>query len=149
MLLWFLTSPYQTKIIANTCNKVKPRPSIQKVDTRFSILTLIKGIYAPTIQNLIHIFKRSNQASCFYLKLSQCFLCVICKPFESIIKRVVDPLNRNNFLSNNQYGFCSSMFTAILTVITHSEMLDNKFIMSAISLDISKATDKVWLEEWL
>lgn len=145
----FLTSPYQTKTIANTCTKVKSRPFMQKVDTKFSILTLIKWIYAPTLQNLIHIFKRSNQTSCLYLKLSQyCLLYAICKLFESIIKRVVDLLNRNNFLSNEQYSFCSSMFTAdILNVITHSEMLDNKFIMRSISLDISKATDKVWLEE--
>lgn len=65
----------------------------------------------------------------------------------SVINKKVDShLNRNNLLSNKQYGFCTFTFTAdILTVImnTISEGLDNKI------LDISKAFEKVSYKEWL
>lgn len=48
----------------------------------------------------------------------------------------VDHLNRNGLMSDKQYEFHSSWFTAyILTVITHRirEALDYKFIITAIT----------------
>ena len=56
-------------------------------------------------------------------------------------------LDKNNLLSDFQYGFRSCRSTAdVLTVITHriSEALDRGFESRAIALDISKAFDKVW-----
>lgn len=49
--------------------------------------------------------------------------------FNAILKEKVDQLNRNNFLSNNQYAF---FFSAdVLTFIMHkiSEVLDKKSIV--------------------
>lgn len=62
-----------------------------------------------------------------------------------INKKVVENLNRNNLLSNKQYGFCSARSTAnVLTVITHriSEIAENKFIMRALTMyDIGEGAD--------
>lgn len=76
------------------------------------------------------------------------FLSDISKIFEAIInKKVVYNLNRNRFLSDKQYVLHSFKSTAdVLMSITHriSEALDNKDILRAIALDISKAFHKVW-----
>lgn len=56
-----------------------------------------------------------------------------------IIKNVLEHLNRNNLLSDNQYGFRpASSSDVVLTVITHiiSKTLDNKFLKTTITLDM-------------
>lgn len=56
-----------------------------------------------------------------------------------INKKVIEHLNRHNLLSDNRYGFNPARSTThVLSVITHriGEALDNKFIMSAITVDI-------------
>lgn len=61
-------------------------------------------------------------------------------------KKAVDHLDRYNLLRNKQYMFWSCRSTAdILIVITWriSKSLDNEFIMRAIALDISRASNKV------
>lgn len=71
---------------------------------------------------------------------------VIGKLAEAIIKKGFDYLNRNNLLSDKQYGICSSRsITDVLTVIVHriSEAF-HKRTTWVITLDISKAFDMVW-----
>ena len=56
-------------------------------------------------------------------------------------------LNKSKLLSDVQYGFRSSRSTAdVLTVITHriSRALDSNLDARVVTLDISKAFDKVW-----
>lgn len=59
-----------------------------------------------------------------------------------INKKVVDPINRNNFLSDTQYGCCFSRPAAdVLCLVIrwrNSKTLYNKFIMCTITFDISK-----------
>lgn len=75
-------------------------------------------------------------------------LSIISKIFEFILNMHLKTyLDKNNLLSDNQYGFRSSRSTAdVLTVITDriSRSHDNEFDARAIALDISKAFDKVW-----
>lgn len=55
--------------------------------------------------------------------------------------------NRDNLLSDKQYGFQSARSSAdILNVIMQSisEALDNKYVTKTISLDTLKVFDKVW-----
>ena len=56
-------------------------------------------------------------------------------------------LNKSKLLSDVQCGFRSSRSTAdVLTIITHriSRALDSNLEARVITLDISKAFDKVW-----
>lgn len=70
------------------------------------------------------------------------------KPFNTIIKRVINYLKRNNHLSVKQYCFLSSTSTTVaLTINTNriSETLDYKHLLSsAIALEFLKNFDKVW-----
>lgn len=63
-----------------------------------------------------------------------------------INKKVIDHLTKNNPLSDKEYGFHTLKFTTdILTAITHRiiEAVDGSISMRVITLDISKAFDKV------
>ena len=62
-------------------------------------------------------------------------------------RRVLNHLDKNNLLSDVQYGFRSARSTAdVLTVITHriSKTLASGQLCRVTALDISKAFDKVW-----
>lgn len=70
------------------------------------------------------------------------------KQFESIItKKVIENINRNNFLSDKLYVFRSDMPTVdVPTDISQiiSETLDNTFIGWTITLDTSKSFNNGW-----
>ena len=122
-------SPILAKLF-NRCLKEKCFPSVWKTSA-----------VCPVFKNA---GEKSNPAQ--YRPIS--LLSVISKLFESVInKRILDHLNRNNLLSDVQYGFRSARSTAdVLTVITHriSEAMAMGNHSRVIALDISKAFDKVW-----
>ena len=73
---------------------------------------------------------------------------VMGKVMERVVNQsIVSFLRHHNLLSDRQYGFLTERSTAdLLTVLfqTWSDILDSGSEVRAISLDISKAFDKVW-----
>ena len=78
---------------------------------------------------------------------------VICKIMERVLnRRLLAYLETNELLSDDQYGFRSGRSTGdLLVYATHlwSEALEGHGEAIAVSLDISKAFDRVWHEALL
>ena len=75
-------------------------------------------------------------------------LSVICKVMEKVINsRILKYLERHKLIHDRQYGFRQQRSTAdLLTLVTHSwyKSLELHGESQIVSLDISKAFDKVW-----
>ena len=122
-------SPILAKLF-NRCLKLKCFPSIWKSSS------------------VCPVFKNNGEKSSPSQYRPISLLSVISKLFEALINdKIIDHLERNNLLSDIQYGFRSSRSTAdVLTVITHriSRAMAEGHHSRVAALDISKAFDKVW-----
>ena len=74
-------------------------------------------------------------------------LYVVSKVFENLVNRIVDRLEKYDLISDFQYRFRSSQSTAdLLTVISDriARVFNRSEATRAVTLDISKALDRVW-----
>ena len=88
--------------------------------------------------------KRSKAKNCRPVS----FLSVVSKVFEKLVNnRIVDNLEKSGLFSDFQYGFRSSRSTAdLLTVVSGriARAFNRSGATRAVTLDISKAFDRVW-----
>ena len=97
---------------------------------------------------MVPVFKNVGEGSSAKNYRPVSLLSVVSKVFEKLVNnRVVDHLEKCGLFSDFQYGFRSSRSTAdLLTVV--SDRIARAFNRSgatrAMTLDISKAFDRVW-----
>ena len=97
---------------------------------------------------MVSVFRNVGQKSTAKNYRSVSLLSVVSKVFETLVNnRIVDDLEKCGLFSDFQYGFRSSRSTAdLLTVV--SDRIARAFNRSgatrAVTLDISKAFDRVW-----
>ena len=96
--------------------------------------------------NVVPIFKKgSKEDPLNYRPVS--LTCVLCKMFESIIKkRISKDLNKNNFLIDEQHGFRSGHSTTTNLLEFYNDViqnLDRKHSVDIMYFDLAKAFDTV------
>ena len=100
------------------------------------------------VSSVVDVFKNVGETSTARNYLPVSLLFVVSKVFEKLVNnRIVDQLEKCGLFSDFQYGFRSSRSTAdLLTVV--SDRIAGAFNRSgatrAVTLDISKAFDRVW-----
>ena len=100
------------------------------------------------VSSVVPVFKNVGERSTAKNYRPVSLLSVVSKVFEKLVNnRIVDYLEKCDLFSDFQYGFRSSRSTAdLLTVV--SDRIASAFNRSratrAVTLDISKAFDRVW-----
>ena len=97
---------------------------------------------------MIPVFKNVGKRSTTKNYHPVSLLSKVCKVFEKLVNnRTVDHLEKYGLFSDFQYGFRSSQsIVALLTVVSDriARAFNNSGATRAVTLDISKAFDKVW-----
>ena len=100
------------------------------------------------VSSVVPVFKNVGERSTAKNYRPVSLLSVVSKVFEKLVNnRIVDHLEKCGLFSHFQYGFMSSRSTADLLAVV-SDRIARTFNRSgatrAVSLDISKAFDRVW-----
>ena len=97
---------------------------------------------------MVPVFKNVGETSTAKNYHPVSFLSVVSKVFEKLVNnRIVDHLEKCGLFSDFQYGFRSSRSTAdLITVVSDriARAFNRPGATRAVSLDISKAFDRVW-----
>ena len=97
---------------------------------------------------MVPVFKNVGERSTAKIYHLVSLLSVVGKVFEKLINnRIVNHLEKCGIFSNFQYGFWSSQSTAdLLTVVSDriTRAFNSSGAAQAVTLDISKAFDRVW-----
>ena len=97
---------------------------------------------------MVPVFKNAEERFTAKKNSHVGFLSVFSKVFEKLVNnRIVDHLEKFDPFSNFQYGFRSSQSTTdLLTVVSDriAKVFNGSRATSAVVLDISKVSDKVW-----
>ncbi|CAH2064889.1 unnamed protein product, partial [Iphiclides podalirius] len=124
-------------------------PELSPVLTRLFRLSFETGVVPKSwkLANVQPIPKKGSRADpANYRPIS--ITSILCKTMERILNaRLMAYLEQNDLLSDRQYGFRRNRSTGdLLVYATHlwGEALENNGEALAVSLDISKAFDRVW-----
>jgi len=122
---------------------------LSPVFSRLFRLSLKAGVF-PTVWKTAHVvpIHKKGDRSCVSnyrpISITSC----ISKVFESIInEHVLDHIEKNNLISDSQYGFRKARSTGdLLTYASHmwSSAAEAFGETRAVSLDVAKAFDRVW-----
>ena len=100
------------------------------------------------VSSVVPVFKNVGERSTAKNYRPVSLLSVVSKVFEKLVNnRIVDHLEKFDPFSNFQYGFRSSQSTTdLLTVVSDriAKVFNGSRATSAVVLDISKVSDKVW-----
>ena len=144
-----------TKVFGADCISVvvlkNCEPQLSYMLAELFIMCLKESFFADCwkVSSVLSVFKdvgKRSTAKCYW---AVSLLCVVSKVFEKLVSnRIVDHLEKYGLFSDIQYGFRSSHSTSdLLTVV--SDRISRDFNRSgptrAVTIDVSKAFDKVWL----